>query len=196
MQIPPSRLLPLAGAGNPVAGAQDPEAQVAGAGNPAAGAQVAGARVAEALEEVEVQVAARLALCRRRLFRSSKVGSFCRTIQPPDYLCVIANQHYLQDLRFHLHSFGRRFSTSESGLATILMVDACPYELGVSASSFVDCFAIPTVAYLIKEQRVSDPHPTLGRTFRCTAIPDCAGRARTSATSLLGPNSTDHDAIA
>jgi hypothetical protein len=67
MPLLPSRLLPLAGVANPVAGAQDPGVQVAGAGNPVAGAQVAGAQVAEALEEVEVKVAERLALCRRIL---------------------------------------------------------------------------------------------------------------------------------
>jgi hypothetical protein len=127
MPLPPSRLVPLAPVGNPVAGVQDPGAQVAGAGNPAAGAQVAGARVAEALEEVEVQVAARLALYRRRLCHSSKVGIFCCTIQRPDYLCVIPNQHYLQDLRFRLHFCGRRFSISRPGLATILMVDTNTY---------------------------------------------------------------------
>jgi hypothetical protein len=123
MPLLPSRLLPLAGAANRVAGAQDPEAQVEGAGNPVAAAQAAGARVVGTLEEVEVQVADRLALCRRRLCQSSKLGSFCCTIQPPDYACVIANQHYLQDLRFRLRSCGRRFSTSEPGLTTILMVD-------------------------------------------------------------------------
>jgi hypothetical protein len=110
MPLPPSRLLPLAGVANPVAGAQDPGAQVEGAGNPVAAAQAAGARVVGTLEEVEAQVAARLALCRRRLCQSSKVGSFCCTSQPPHYLCVIPNQHYLQDLRFRLHSCGRRFS--------------------------------------------------------------------------------------
>jgi len=127
MPLPPSRLLPLAGVGNPVAGAQDPGAQVEGAGNPVAGAQAAGARVVGTLEEVEVQVADQLALCRRRLYQSSKVGSFWCTIQPPDYLCVVPDQHYLQDLRFRLHSWGRRFSTSEPGLATILMVDTNTY---------------------------------------------------------------------
>jgi hypothetical protein len=195
MPLLPSRLLPLAGAANRVAGAQDPEAQVEGAGNPVAAAQAAGARVVGTLEEVEVQVAARLALCRRRLCQSSKVGSFCCTIQPPHYLCVVPNQQYLQDLRFRLHSWGRRFSNSRPSLATILKVDTYTYYLDVSPSSFVDCFAISTVGYLTKVRRVSDLHSTFGRTLRCTAISDCAGTARTRATSVLGPNSTDHDAV-
>lgn len=150
MPLVPSRLLPLEGVANPEAGAQVRGTQVAGAGNPGAGAQVAGARVAEALGEVEVKVADRLALCRRRLCQSSKVGSFCCPIHPPDYLCVISNQHYLQDLRLSLHSCGCRFSTSRSGLAAIRMVDTYTYYLDVSPSSFVDCFAIPTVGYLTK----------------------------------------------
>jgi hypothetical protein len=127
MPLLPSRLLPLAGVGNPVAGAQVPGAKVAAVGNPVAGAQVPGAQAAGALEEVEVKEAERLALCRRLLFQSSKVRSFCCTIQPPDHLCVIPNQHYLQDLRFRLHSCGRRFSTSRPGLASSLMVDTYTY---------------------------------------------------------------------
>ena len=123
MPPPPSRLLPRAAVGSPVAGAQDPAAQVAGAANPAAGAQVAGAQVVGTPEEVEVQVADRLAQCRRRLYQSSKVSSFRCMIQPPHYLCVTPNQHYLQDLQFRPHSCDRRFGTSEPGLATILMVD-------------------------------------------------------------------------